>query len=148
MEIVVRKADENEYEEIIHLLSSNALPISDLYEKNIELYVGLSNGKIVATVGIEYYGDCALLRSLSVKEDYKNKRIGETLLQFINDTCQRRAIQSLYLLTTTAEHYFKRFGFDVIARNDTPYVIQETREFCSICPSSAIIMRKNLAIKE
>jgi len=148
MEIVVRKADENEYEEIIHLLSSNALPISDLDEKNIELYVGLSNGKIVATVGMESYGDCALLRSLSIKEEYKNKRIGETLLQFINDTCQRRAIQSLYLLTTTADHYFKRFGFDVIDRSHTPSVIQSTREFCGICPSSAIIMRKNLAIKE
>lgn len=148
MEIVIRQAYENEYEKVIHLLSSNALPTSDIYEKNIELYVGLFNGEIIATVGIEYYGEYALLRSLSVKEDYKNKRIGETLLQFINDRYQQRYIQSLYLLTTTAEHYFKRFGFDVIARNDTPSVIQATREFCSICPSSAIIMRNNLAIKE
>lgn len=148
MELLIRQTHANEYEEIIHLLSSNELPTSDLYEKNIELYVGLLNGEIVATVGMEYYEKCALLRSLSVKEDYKNKKIGETLLQFINDMCQQRSIQFLYLLTTTAEHYFKRFGFDVIDRNDTPPIIQATREFCSICPSSAIIMRKNLAIKE
>lgn len=148
MNMAIHRAHENEYEEIIHLLASNRLPTSDIHEKNIELYVGLSNDKIVATVGVEYYGKCALLRSLSVKEGYKHQKIGETLLQFINDTCQQRAIDSLYLLTTTAEHYFQRFGFDIIARSDTPYVIQATREFCSICPSSAIIMRKNLTIKE
>lgn len=145
MEVVIRKAHESDYKEIMQLLASNSLPTVDIMEENIELFVGLLGEKIIATVGIEYYGECALLRSLSVKEGYKNQKIGETLLHFINDMCKKRSIQSLYLLTTTAEHYFSRFGFYVTSRKDTPQVIQSTREFSSICPSSAIIMRNVFA---
>lgn len=148
MEITIRKAHEHEYEEIIHLLASNRLPTSDIDEENVELYIGVLNEEMIATVGIETYGKFALLRSLCVKEGYKNRTIGEALLQFIHNACQEKAIHSLFLLTTTAERYFERFGYGVIHRQEAPKVIQTTREFCSICPSSAIIMQKNLALKE
>ena len=38
MELILRKAQENEYRAIIHLLASNALPTADIYEKNITLF--------------------------------------------------------------------------------------------------------------
>lgn len=140
MELILRKAQENEYRAIIHLLASNALPTADIYEKNISLFVGVQKDEIIATIGIETYGNVALLRSLCVKEGYKNQKVGEKMLSYLIALCQHENIEALYLLTTTAEDYFMRQGFTKIERENTPQSIQQTREFKDICPSSAVIM--------
>lgn len=140
MEIIIRKAAENEYRAIIHLLASNALPTADIYEKNITLFVGLIDNEIVATIGIELYGNEALLRSLCVKEGFKNLQLGQKMLSYLLSFCATEKIETLYLLTTTAERYFVRYGFEKIMRDETPKSIQNTREFQDICPASAIIM--------
>ncbi|ATB70003.1 Amino-acid acetyltransferase [Sulfurospirillum diekertiae] len=144
MEMHIRKAIENEYRAITHLLASNQLPTADIYEKNITLFVGLIDEKIVATIGIETYGNEALLRSLCVKEGFKNQKLGEKILTYLISFCATANIQTVYLLTTTAEHYFERYGFEKIGREKTPQSIQNTREFQDICPSSAIIMALKL----
>lgn len=140
MELILRKAQENEYRAIIHLLASNALPTSDIYEKNITLFVGVQKDEIIATIGIEIYENVALLRSLCVKEGYKNLKVGEKMLSYLITLCKHENIEALYLLTTTAEDYFTRHGFRKIGRENTPQSIQKTREFKDICPSSAVIM--------
>jgi amino-acid N-acetyltransferase len=50
----------------------------------------------------------------------------------------------VFLLTTTAEKFFPRFGFEQIAREDVPPSVQASVEFTSACPTSAIVMRKRL----
>jgi amino-acid N-acetyltransferase len=47
-------------------------------------------------------------------------------------------------LTTTAEHFFPKFGFERIARADVPSSVQRSVEFTSVCPASATVMRKPL----
>jgi len=49
-----------------------------------------------------------------------------------------------YLLTTTAEEFFPKFGFERVERTDVPASVQTSIEFRSACPSSAIVMRKAL----
>ena len=49
-----------------------------------------------------------------------------------------------FLLTTTAERFFPKFGFERIERTDVPASLQASIEFRSACPSSAIVMRKAL----
>jgi hypothetical protein len=48
------------------------------------------------------------------------------------------------LLTTTAERFFPKFGFESIARTDVPATVQASIEFTSACPTSAAVMRKQL----
>lgn len=144
MELSIRKAEQNDYRAIIHLLASNLLPTVDMYETNITLFVGLLKNEIVATIGIEKYGKVGLLRSLCVKEGFKNQKLGEKMLTYLLSFCAHENIKTVYLLTTTAEHYFARFGFAKIEREKTPVTIQNTREFQDICPSSAIIMALKL----
>ncbi|WP_263833176.1 arsenic resistance N-acetyltransferase ArsN2 [Sulfurospirillum oryzae] len=144
MKITIRKATENEYRAIIHLLASNALPTADIYEKNITLFVGLIDEKIIATIGIETYGEVALLRSLCVKDELKNQKLGEKMLSYLLSFCTHEKIETLYLLTTTAERYFVRHSFEKITREETPLAIQQTREFQDICPASAVVMACNI----
>ena len=142
--MTIRKATSNEYRAIINLLASNALPTADIYEKNITLFVGLVEDEIVAMIGIEQYENVALLRSLCVKDGFKNKKLGIQMLLHFFAFCEKEKIKTLYLLTTTAEHYFVRYGFEKITRDEAPQTIQQTREFQDICPSSAIIMKLKL----
>jgi len=141
MELNIRKAEQNDYRAIIHLLASHQLPTVDIYENNITLFVGLIENEIVATIGVENYGTEALLRSLCVKEGFKNQKYGEKMLSYLRTWCAQETTEALYLLTTTAEHYFERYGFKKIEREKTPQSIQTTREFHSICPNSAVVMK-------
>jgi amino-acid N-acetyltransferase len=51
----------------------------------------------------------------------------------------------VFLLTTTAERFFPKFGFEQIARDEVPASVKASVEFRSACCASAIVMRKQLA---
>ena len=57
---------------------------------------------------------------------------------------ERRGLDALYLLTTTAEHYFPRFGFARVERGAVPSETGATVEFRSACPASAVAMARPL----
>src|SRR3546814_5225514 len=52
---------------------------------------------------------------------------------------------SLYLLTTTAEPFFRRHGYETAERTDVPAVIAQSAEFRSLCPASAALLYKWIA---
>ena len=49
-------------------------------------------------------------------------------------------------LTTTAADYFARLGFVRIDRDAAPPAIRATAQFASLCPASAHVMRRELAL--
>jgi amino-acid N-acetyltransferase len=53
-------------------------------------------------------------------------------------------INCLYLLTTTAKAFFDKQGYCSIKREETPQAVKQTAEFSSLCPSSAVVMKKRL----
>ena len=44
---------------------------------------------------------------------------------------------------TTAERFFEYLGYRRIGREETPKAIRNSREFSSLCPSTAIVMVKS-----
>jgi len=54
----------------------------------------------------------------------------------------------LYLLTTTAETFFVRCGYEVIDRAAVPEEIRATAEFRDLCPASSLCMKKRLSKTE
>jgi amino-acid N-acetyltransferase len=58
---------------------------------------------------------------------------------------QAHGAETVFLLTTTAEKFFPKFGFEAITRADVPASVQTSVEFRSACPASAVVMRKRLA---
>jgi amino-acid N-acetyltransferase len=68
-------------------------------------------------------------------------RLSEAALGIAKD----RGTQTAFLLTTTAEKFFPKLGFEPIVRDDVPASVQASIEFQSACPASAVVMRKRLA---
>ena len=50
-------------------------------------------------------------------------------------------ITTVVLLTTTAEDYFPRFGFERTDRSVVPEEVRESAEFRGACPASATVMQ-------
>ena len=95
-------------------------------------------------VGLEHFGDVALLRSLVVAPDRRSRGEGLALLEHAERAARARGVKSLYLLTTTAENFFAKRGYVRVPRESAPRAIQATREFAGICPASSAFMCRNL----
>ena len=126
------------------LLQENDLPTSDLDETKT-LFAFLSNGDVIGTGGLESFGDCALLRSISVRKDLQKKGMGKFIVGELEKVARQSGINCLYLLTTTAESFFTKRGYEIIDREAVPNEIKNTSQFSSICPSTAKMMRKILS---
>ena len=50
----------------------------------------------------------------------------------------------MYMFTETAPQYFERKGYEKISRDSVPKSIHASSEFSSVCPVSAIVMKKSL----
>ncbi len=147
MNLIIKSAKQEDLESIIKLLSDNNLPMIDIKQDNIQLFIGLLNNKIISSIGLENYKSIGLLRSLAVKDSFKGQQIGAKLVWQMIDFCKIEKVSKLYLLTTTAEKYFDKFGFIKIDRLEVPDIIKQTREFKDICPVSAVVMYKNMNLK-
>jgi amino-acid N-acetyltransferase len=134
---------QNDFSKAINLLKKNDLPTIDITDKT-NLFVMLEENEVVAVVGLEAHDHDGLLRSLCVSEAKRNTGLGAELVEFIEKYAPTQNVHCLFLLTTTASDFFSKRGYEEINRNKVPQPIQETSEFSSICPSTAIVMRKRL----
>jgi amino-acid N-acetyltransferase len=127
------------------LLSSARLPVEDLTEAHCEhfFYSGPAQ-RPTGLVGLELFGDVALLRSLVVSEELRGRGEGRALLEHAERHARARGVRELYLLTTTAEKFFEKHGFERAAREAAPAAISGTREFAGICPASSAFMVRRL----
>jgi N-acetylglutamate synthase-like GNAT family acetyltransferase len=98
-----------------------------------------------ALVGVEFCGEDALLRSLAVSPGRRTSGLGSALLERAEAHARARGAHSMYLLTTTAEEFFKRRGYVPAERTSAPAAIRATREFAEICPASSALLVKRLS---
>jgi amino-acid N-acetyltransferase len=129
---------------VLRLLEQNRLPLDGLHHHLATTLVARRNGSIVGSAALEVYPEGALLRSVAVATELRGQGLGHTLTDAALQLAQDLSLPAIYLLTTTAEGYFPKFGFERIARADVPATVQTSVEFTSACPSSAIVMRKTL----
>jgi amino-acid N-acetyltransferase len=121
------------------------LPVADITDEHLEhfFFVG-SDGSPTGLVGLELYGSDALLRSLVVGENTRGKGWGSALTDHAEQYAASKGVRSIYLLTTTAETFFQRLGYERIERSKAPSSIERTREFAGLCPASSAFMVKSL----
>jgi amino-acid N-acetyltransferase len=143
-EVVFTFAKSSEEEAIRELLMDADLPAEDFARHLQHFLMARQDGTLVGVIGLEPYGKFGLLRSLVVPSAYRGQGLGQKLCERVFSYARELGIKELYLLTTTAEKFFPKLGFDPIARDNVPVSIQATEEFSSICPSTAVCMIKKL----
>ena len=127
-------------------LEQHRLPTEDLSDIFNSLYVGIQGDEVVGVGGIERHGADGLLRSLVIAPSMQRQGYGQQLCRQLIMQAQRDGIQTLYLLTNTAPLFFAQLGFQRIERQSAPITMQQTTEFKSLCPDSAICMQLLLTV--
>jgi len=136
----IRPARSGDLAGIERLLTAAHLPLAGVAEALQGFVVAESDGAIVGTAALELCRDNALLRSVAVAPEWRSRGLGRALVTRVIADAEAQGIRALYLLTTTAEHYFPSFGFQQIAREEVPSAVQATEEFAGACPASAVVM--------
>ena len=136
----IYSANAKDYRLIQSLLESSYLPLDGVKEHLSNFLVLKKENKVIGTVGLEVYGNKALLRSLVVAKFFHGKGYGKRLYHAILEKARAKKISEIYLLTETAESFFTKQGFEMISRNSVAPEVKKSVEFGSACPETASCM--------
>jgi len=141
----IERARGSDRDGVLRLLNQSHLPLEGLAEHLATTLVVRDADTIVGSAALEIYADGALLRSVAVADGWRGRGLGQELTSAAIRLAEDLEATSIYLLTTTAEQFFPKFGFERIARTDVPDSVRASVEFTSACPASATVMRKRLS---
>lgn len=141
---VARTADSNDFKTVTTLLQSENLPIEDIVRELPHFFVIEDGNNVIAVGGLEVYGNDGLVRSMIVDPNYRNRSLAAILLNKLQEYAAEQGITALYLITTTAREYFAKKGFKAIAREEVSSSLASSREFSTLCPSTATVMMRKL----
>jgi N-acetylglutamate synthase-like GNAT family acetyltransferase len=138
----IRNATGSDFPAVEKLLLANKLPVDGVRENFSTFIVADEEGAITGAIGFEKYGSTALLRSAVVSPAKRGKGVGRRLVERLLQRANDEGIDDLYLLTTTAENYFPRFGFTPTTRSAVPESVKASAEFRGACPDTAVVMTR------
>ncbi|KAA1006193.1 GNAT family N-acetyltransferase [Paraburkholderia panacisoli] len=142
----IRSARSDDLDAIKALLAENGLLAVDItaLALNDFLVAEDANGDFIGCVGLDKFGTSALLRSLVVANNAREKGLGRQLLAYAENVARADDISELWLLTTTAAEFFQRAGYVVSDRTTAPAEIRASTQFAMLCPASANCLRRVL----
>lgn len=130
---------------VIALVQASGLPTAGITDAFPDGYAVVREGtELVAVAGLEIHGSVGLLRSVAVAASRRTAGLGRLLVEDRLRAANEHELQAVYLLTTTAADYFRRFGFEDARRDEAPADLQSSSEFASVCPASATCLVKPL----
>ena len=149
MPLNIRSATVDDLYAAVALLQGRDLPtdgFADLLRAQPQhVLVAELNGAVVGSAALDVHGSVALLRSVAVAKDLATLGVGTRLVSDLMTLARAERLTSVFLLTTTADQWFPKFGFTATDRASVPASLATTVEFTSACPASAVVMRCDLA---
>jgi amino-acid N-acetyltransferase len=140
----IRGATNADLSAVENLLSTSDLPVDGVRENFSSFVVAEDRGAVTGAIGLEKFGTVALLRSAVVSPDHRGSGVGSRLVEHLLKRADEEGIKDLYLLTTTAENYFPRFGFTLTTRSAVPDAVKASAEFHDACPDTAVVMTRRV----
>ena len=147
----VEGAEAGDKAQIRELLAECGLPYEDVSPSDRQRFLLVrertsAGSRLIGVIGLEMLGSSVgLLRSLAVSPSYRGRGLASQLVREAEEHARSCGLRELYLLTTTAEGFFARRGYRKVERHTVPAEIQKTPEFRSLCPESAVCMKKDLS---
>lgn len=140
---LIRDAQPTDWPAIRKLLLEGGLPLEGA-EESVDSFLVVENGSedLVGCAALEPYGDAWLLRSVAVRRDRRASGVGARMIHHL--LARIDAQHPVVLVTTTAARWFTRFGFRRIDRDRVPPSVLHSVEFQGVCPSTAVVMMREV----
>ncbi len=134
----LRNAVPSDLEAVTSLLREAGLPTEGVEDQFPAQYmVATVKGSVVGVAGLELHGRAGLFRSLAVRPTFRGTGVGTALLRERTECARGLGLSQVFLLTTSAPGYFEKLGFLRTERGAVPEELAKSKEFASVCPSSA-----------
>lgn len=140
LSFAIRSAVEADLPAVLSLLEAELLPTVGVAEWLSHFVVAESGGSVIGAAGLEVRSGGALLRSVVVSSGHKGMGLGSRLVAGALERASAARVPAVYLLTTTAERYFPRHGFELTDRASVPADVRDSVEFREACPETAAVM--------
>ena len=128
---------------LVKALVRDGLPVDDLNEPQRRFF-GFTTlaGSHVGYGGFEQYGRDVLIRSVTVEPSCRSKGIGRNLVAVLLRQAFDADARTAWLLTTDAQAFFEKTGFNLVSRETAPAAILATRQAVELCPATAILLSR------
>ncbi len=137
--------DANSLAEVCALLGETNLPVEGVAAHFRHFLLARDDSRLTGCVGLEVYGEVALLRSLAVAPLQQKTGLGKQLTEQILKSAAASGAREVVLLTTTAADFFQRhFGFEETTRNRYDALLADSPEWHLPRCSSAVCLRLTL----
>ena len=143
--MVIEAMQPEEFSAVRALLRDSGLPEEGLAAHQARIVVARDGAGVQGSAALELYGEAALLRSVAVVPARRGQGWGQRLTQAALDLARRQGVRQVYLLTETAGQFFPRLGFVPTSRSLVPPAVQQSVEFTTLCPDSALVMITDLS---
>jgi N-acetylglutamate synthase-like GNAT family acetyltransferase len=140
----IEQATAAEGRQIQAMLERAGLPVEDLSTAPVRFWLAREGQSLAGAIGIERYGSAGLLRSLVVDPGHQGLGTGSALVQALELAMRAEGVETIVLLTQTAETFFAKRGYERTRRERVPEPIRQTAEFRSLCPATAVCMSRAL----
>ena len=144
----IRAGTPEDFTAVRALLTASGLVHEDLTSAHMAGFVVMpsqeSSFSLDAVAGVELFlgAEEGLLRSVAVVPALRGKGVAKGLVSALEESAGTLGLRRLWLLTTTAPGFFRRLGYVDAPRMQAPAAVQQSGEFKSLCPASAVCMSK------
>jgi len=114
---VLRPTTIKDYSPVAKLLEKANLPVAGVEDNFENFLVLLDDDRIIGAVGLEVYGQKALLRSMVVAKAHQSKGHGKRLCETVLRNARDRQLVEIYLLTETAEVFLRHRALKRLTAN-------------------------------
>jgi amino-acid N-acetyltransferase len=140
----IKPADEVEFIQVLTMVEDLGLQSEGLRPDMPFLAVAVIDSEIVGCAALEVEDRLGLIRSVGVGLRFQGMGLGNRLVTAVLEHAADIGLKAVYLLTTTAEEYFPRFGFERLAGGPLPAIVTGSAEYSTCVAESATVMRKEL----
>jgi amino-acid N-acetyltransferase len=137
----IRRAAEADVPAVVELLRDAGLPLIGVSEAFRTGYVAHDGDVLVGAAAIEPYHTVALLRSVVVRPSARGAGVGRELVAAVQAYAVAIGVRTVFLLTETAEAWFRRLGYETVDRSRLPEAILASDEMAIACAARAVAMR-------
>ncbi|WP_179957780.1 GNAT family N-acetyltransferase [Exilibacterium tricleocarpae] len=108
--VAVRRAYEQKLRDHLH---PGAVP---------QTFVACAGGEVIGSVSLVLYrrrtapAATPWLANLFVREDWRQRGVGATMVRFVQEYARRQEVDRLYLVTTDRAPFYRRRGWEVVRR--------------------------------
>lgn len=112
----IAAATADDVEAIRALLVAAGLVADRVADRVDRFLVVREAGRPVACACLDDHGEAGLLRSVAVAPERRGRGLARALVVALLERARRRGHVAVYLLTSSAQGYFERFGFRPVER--------------------------------